>query len=578
VAKGDVRVIPRCPRSIEIFCALSLSLAVCGCGTLKLHSDVRQKQGEDLAKAWKEVNLKSLFDAERVNQAKLLETEIAGWNRHFDERYQSELRRLARMPVGSYHERYLQLLDTLAGPLMRKDNPSEVDDVVFAEISKHVGAALRAVREEGTAIKELAISNSFLKSLRVPAFSCEQLLTKTEIVESWKAENAQLASNVSVSTALSESKNQCTKLVGSQKAYIDALNQLPEETDQKGLLKRGLLKNRMAAWKSDQEALKKRLLAVDDATIELNKRQKEYDASIVTGKPLTEDAKAKAKKLADALDALTTAQDVFGIEIASEARVKRIDDLLKSLEEGKELSTDTASKLEVAISLFPRVADALRAVRDQGKGTASMPLLIQRDVEQAKLSSARIEAARLKQRVELRAIALLAAVRQTDSVLTALKRVESVSPSGKGLMAAAAAAAKLEASATEKVLNDKTATPEAKNAARSKRDKQDAAMIDSMWGQLSPDDRRFVLESTVNYLDAHTRQELSIQTIETTRLATSMDRNVDLAEVNAALWMALINSTVTQAAEYSALGLKASDFERIINFLMLGYIGYGVNK
>ena len=103
-------------------------------------------------------------------------------------------------------------------------------------------------------------------------------------------------------------------------------------------------------------------------------------------------------------------------------------------------------------------------------------------------------------------------------------------------------------------------------------------MIDSIWGQLSPDDRRFVLESTVYYLDAHTRQELAVQTFETTRLATSMERNVDLAEVNAALWMALINSTVTQAAEYSALGFKAADFERIINFLMLGYIGHGVNK
>jgi hypothetical protein len=554
-------------RALWLAIALALALAASGCGTVKLHSEVRQKQGEDLAKAWKEVNLKALFEAERANQAKLLETEVAGWSRHAGERYQNELRTLAKMPVGSYRAQYLTLLTELAGPLLDKDDPVTAGKRTFDEVAANVAAALRSVRQEGTATLELARSQSFLKSQRVPSFTCDQLLAKTEIVQAWKAKSGPLALNPNVVAGLASSAKQCSEIAKRRKEYVDVVSNLPG----------GSLEARVRAWKVDQDRLQQRRTAVDDATIEVQKAQSAYDAAVLTGKLPSDGAKTKANELAKALDALTAAQDVFGIEVASEDRIQRIDDLLKSLEEGKELSSDTASKVEVAISLFPNIANALKDVAEK-KGAASMPLLIQRDVEQAKLSSARVETARLKQEVELRSVVVFATLQQANSVLTALKRLDAVSTSGKALLVSTSSAAQKEREDANKVLNAPNASQEAKNTARAMREKQEAAMLDAVWTKLSPDDRRFVLDSTVFYLDAYARQEIPIQASETTRLAISMDRNVDLSEVNATLWMALINSTVTQAAEYSALGLKASDFEKILSLLGLGYIGHGVNK
>jgi hypothetical protein len=541
---------------------LCAALALSGCGGLKLHSDARQKQGEDAAKAWKEVNLKPLFDAERDNQAKLLDAELSSWNRHLAEVHTGELRDLAKTPVGSYPIKYDALLRRLAGTLSPTTRPA---------IEKGVADALDALERETAAGLRLARSQSFLQSSRVPKFTCEQLTASPRsIVDAWTAKNPDVAATTVVVSELRSATDECKNIASGQNDYVTAVKDFDG----------GDLKKRVAKWSRGQTDLKRKQAAVDAAVTALNTAQATYDTALKAGKPdesAVDKAKDLAKDVASKVDALEKIQGVFGIEAASEERIKRIDDLLASLQSGEPLDTETASKLEVAISMFPKIKDDLAKVKSLSKGTAAVPLLIQRDVEQAKVSSARVEVVREKQRVELLAVMVLTTVQQADTVLTAIRHFEMVSPEGLRILTDSAKAANAERDAENAALKA-AKTPAEKTAARRARAKRDAASLDGLWQKVHPDDRREVLESTVYYLDAYSRQETTVQSLETRSLAISSERAVDLAEINASLWVSLINATVTQAAEYSALGFKASDFEKILNLIALGYIGHGVNK
>jgi len=61
---------------IVVLAAVITSLALSGCGTFRLYSDVRDKQGAAAKKAWEEVDLKEIVTTERSNLDKLLEAEL----------------------------------------------------------------------------------------------------------------------------------------------------------------------------------------------------------------------------------------------------------------------------------------------------------------------------------------------------------------------------------------------------------------------------------------------------------------------------------------------------------------------
>lgn len=103
----------------------------------------------------------------------------------------------------------------------------------------------------------------------------------------------------------------------------------------------------------------------------------------------------------EAIDTLQGVGEVFGVELASEERIKRIDDLLSSLTTGEALATDSASRLEIGLSMLPSIVDDAKAIQRSTKGRAAVPLLLQRDLEQAKLASSSALATRRKQEVEL---------------------------------------------------------------------------------------------------------------------------------------------------------------------------------
>ena len=270
------------------------------------------------------------------------------------------------------------------------------------------------------------------------------------------------------------------------------------------------------------------------------------------GKPISDRVKQRAVAVAQALDAIQVVGGALGVEIASQERLNRLNDLIGSLKAGTEIDTETASKAEVVASMLPQIADKARAIGEADKGKALVPLLIQRDMEQAMLNAARVQVAVLRKRLALREAVVIARVKQADTLFNAHNWVRLVATCDRATFGDD------EVSLCHKV---RMGQP-----------------MHGMWGALPPKGRRTLLESITQYLDAYARQGADIDAMTTQELALAQERNLQLSEVNAAMWSTLIDATVRQSAEFSALGLKADDFEKLLNILGIFYIGHGVNK
>jgi hypothetical protein len=502
-----------------------LPLVLGGCGNLRLHSDVRQKQGEAASAAWKEVDVKGLFAAERQNQGKLLDTEIAAWDRSFANRHETEIRTLARItPLGRYVWRVNLALSPMVG------SQAAATQVPGAQLTAVDGASA-ALQEEAAAQKRLDNASSLMQSGGVPKFTCEQLTGPAQaVVQAWTDKNSGLAQLYA--SQLQSARFECGEISQARAAYLRHIQALPG----------GVLERRYQVWEAAQQELLRLQSQVDQKKIALDAAQKAYDqeaASLKSGRSTVDKVKEEGAKVQQAIQAVQAAGDVFGIELASKERLERIDALLDSLSAGTPLESDAASKLETGISMLPPIIDGFKAINLSGKGRAAAPLLLQRDLEQAKLAAASALAARKQQDIEILRAMLAASVRQAVTYRNAIVQLSRACPVGK---------------------------PGCDE------------LIGTGFAHLPPTDRRQLLQGTVYYLDALNRQEALIKAMELQRIGLLYQQSIDLAESNASAWSALVSTSVGQAAEFSALGLKASDIDKILGLIGLFYIGHGVNK
>jgi hypothetical protein len=122
--------------------------------------------------------------------------------------------------------------------------------------------------------------------------------------------------------------------------------------------------------------MKERQKNVDAARAEYNEALKAYNDEVElakAGQSTIEAARTFADKAAAKLALLDQAQGFLGIEVASEERIKRINDLLSSLKAGTALNTEDASKAELVASMLPLLADDMRAIAQARKGRALVP-------------------------------------------------------------------------------------------------------------------------------------------------------------------------------------------------------------
>jgi tetratricopeptide (TPR) repeat protein len=261
------------------------------------------------------------------------------------------------------------------------------------------------------------------------------------------------------------------------------------------------------------------------------------------GKSSAEKVRDLAAKVEKAIDAIEDVQGFLNAKFLSEERIKRIDDLLGKLKTGKEPAED-ASKVEVSIFYLPLLADDIRAIEAAEQGRSAVPLLIKRDIEQARLNGAKSVVAAKELGIELRRAAIESRLGEIQSIVDA-RQTFLVAP------------------------------------------KSDSAPLGlqsltrpffSAWDELAERQKFALLQSVSMYLDSIGRQRAMTEKLDRTRLALASEEASSLSEVNASMWTSLIGAGVAQAAEYSALGLKASDFQGILSTLGILWIGYGTNR
>lgn len=521
--------------------ALVVSSALVGCGTVKLHSEVRQKQGEDAKKAWADVDLKSFFDAERTNLAKVLAEEVESTRRLAAVNRETEIRVLSRMKVldlpGYFDAELSKIIKPASGMTFKDD---EVEALVGLASSAWTNLA-----EERRLLGEVEQSVSSLRSLGAPAFTCVQLLaTPPKIVSAWTKANTALAERekrrIETSTRL------CSEVETQRNEFSKNVRALAKSDS--------ALETYVRDWDRAKQSMAAREKETNDAQAVFADASKEFEdetAKAAPGSPPSAKVKELAEKLAGLLKQAESAQEVFGKEWVSQERLDRINALLASLKAGTTLDSDTASKAEVVASMLPTIADDAHQIGEAKKGAHLVSVLIQRDVEKGNLDVAKVLAAIQKKDLVIREAIVRAALDQAFTYLKARRQIGWVvtcAPESQKLSSAACATGKKD------------------------------GPLHSAWETYGPQARINLLESTTLYLDAFSRQQANISVMMTEYLALSRERTVAVSEVNAGIWVSLIDASVSQAADFSALGLKVGDIEKVLNLLGIFYIGHGVNK
>jgi hypothetical protein len=455
--------------------------------------------------------------------------------------------------VLSYDRELLGIIDDSSQAsvnLDAKPTPQEVNEAIRSASQavklreKTIDDLIGAIDDLTTEGYEVRRAQSILQSLGAPALGCENApIAGAPARTEWETANPELAK---------KAKRFLDALTTHCKQEKDARDKLQEVGP---TLADGLLKNAHREWAEGQSQLEGAEKAAFAKKAQYDLAVKAYNDELKRAEPgtsVSERVKEQAAKVGQALDALQTVGAVFGVEIASKERLDRLNELIGSLTTGKELDAATASKAELVASMLPMIADRARAIGQSNKGKALVPLLIQRDIEQANLNAARVETNMLRQRVALREAAFNARARQAFTLFNAHNWASQVMSCDPELLGSD------QVDGCRKVAMNRP--------------------VHEIWDSLPPRGKRTLLESITQYLDAYARQGGDIDVISTRELALAQERNLMLSEVNAGMWSTLIDATVNQSAEFAALGLKADHFEKLLNILGVFYIGRGVNK
>lgn len=539
-----------------VLASLLTVLMLSGCTGLRLYSETRDKQGQAASKAWSEVDLRGFFAVERENRAKVLEQELSTSQRRIAADRDLEVRQLAKAPVAQFPCYYDRRLSTMARQVAI-DDEKRLEQLVkdpcpmlpAEEIKNITDATLNArsaLRSIGSFTGNLERRQSFWRQKGIPIFGCPDLLAvdfkasaasanvQPGLIGVWMVENAEQARQNFGD--LRAAASICSSIRDAGAKYRKALAAFPK----------GDLKTRVSILEGSEEALAEEHKTLSARQSDYAKALADYKKEVEAqrqGKSTAEKVKDLAAKVEQAIDAIEKVQVFLSEKFLSEERIKRIDELLGRIKEGKQPAED-ASKTEISIFYLPMLADDIRAIEAAQKGRGAVPLLIKRDIEQARLNAATTVLAAKTLDIELQRAAIESSLTEIRSILDA-RATFLTAPKGDN----------------EPLGLDSVPTP-----------------FFSSWDKLSNRQKYALLQSASLYLDSVGRQRAITERLDRTRFALALEEASSLSEVNASMWTSLIGASVAQAAEYSALGLKASDFQGILSTLGILWIGYGTNR
>lgn len=518
----------------KVTTVLLLLIVLSGCSSMRLYSETRDKQGQDLKKTWADVDLKGYFSVQREERKKLLQAELDSVTAHVMAVREATLRKIVNNPVEGSTDGLVQLIqsaiDTRAGVGKEIGGGSaqpheEQAKTVQEQLSKWRKANITL--QKSRASQE--INRLWLAADGVEKFACSSFGPEGA-VEKWKITNEKNKNlRDEVDPFLDDLKLWCDK----EAEGVEALGAVNTSFG-------GTLATDWREIAEDEAAFEKSKAFAQKAIASYKEAAQAYEeavkANAASPKPSEEVTKAAAK-LKAVLNALVTAQDGFAKEAIAKERVDTLNDLLEKVERSKDPGADVG-RTEVVVLLLPKIADDAKALSDLTKTTPKDALLIRRDIERGRADAARIEVTYQEQRIALGRAHFNSRVEET----ILLQRAKSTLARTTGKDFA------------------KKEFPKAMAAATAKADK--VALYDG----------------AARFLDAIGRQHAETRKLELLRIEATNERAINYAEINTRLWTSLIDSVVGQASDYSGGGIKTSDIKDLIQSIALLWIGSGVNK
>jgi hypothetical protein len=488
-------------------------LMLCSCAHTRLYSEARDKQGQDLKKAWSEVDLNAVVAAERSNLATLLQAE-------FDT--QDKLAETYR--------------DLKLRAILGQNGSAELKAMVDERLATAAGSA-DAVEDQTVALRNLREINSniadaadTLETLGLKAPACGQQipLDAATAFPDWP-QLGDATRKAYANGALMQLKEQC-----------DALAKAPKPAAIGGdmaIIAKRLDTERAALGESRKQAAADRK-SYDDAVAA-------YEAAAAGGP--APDARARvdaaAARLQGVLAKLEKTQNALSAKFVTEARLAALEDALKTItttEQGALPGPESGNAVK-ALVLFPNLIDSTRSSLADARKPLVAPLLLQRDLEQLKLTAIKRDIAGQQAVIDFDVQLIEVLQTQSRQLLKASKLLKSAPLAADVSLAAALADTK---------------------------DKSKEAMAR----------KEGLYYATALYLDAVNRLDAKRYKLEYARIGAMHDRALAYAEVNMQQWQALIGASASQMGDFGASGIKAEQVNGLLNTLGILWIGNGVNK
>jgi hypothetical protein len=501
----------RASRALAALLIVALSWAMNGCA---MYSETRDKQARDAAESWSKVDLKAQVEVPRKNLQALLTEQLSLEEEIWNTRAQGLARGMA------YSWTVKRFGNELTTQIAR----------VYGSASDANEYAERAA-EQKRLIDLIAANSLVITAASFAPPSCGNLLEPDQ-----KAKvNARVGAIDANKRAL------ISPIISTLEKDCGLLKKFKEEPST------GELTAATTQLKTEKDALdaevSKTAAVRDEYTKALNSYEEEAEVLTKTpSNPSLDKLDAALSKLKAVAEKFAGKDDVFTKKFVAEEQLKSLDRFLSTYSDvlaGKGTSKDP-SQVAIALAVFPDLIRKADVALQSSKKPMLTHLVIQKNLEQAKLDAAERDIVVRRKLIELWKAQVEALQEQLGAYLQA----------HSGLSTPAIAA--LEEKSLREALSPSNNEDEFENKQK-------------LW------------KSAALYLDAENRLRAEVAKNRYRILALQYEKTLTYAEANINQWRALIEPTVELMGAYGESGLRSSEITAFLNSLTLLWIGAGVN-
>jgi hypothetical protein len=517
-------------RPLLLLAALVLVALTTGCSGLRLHSPERDKQGDLAKEAWAKVDVKGQMTAARELQAGILS------------------RQQAALAATAANNRELLILQIAYGGSIKDTfgNALKASMRTLTGGDTHGSPQVVAFKTWLTSLKK---EDHWTEEYARIAFDLTRFGLELPNCTTWDANGAKAREPfdkwLQSRAAEDPSRRVVEALLGGAQRKCTESDRTASAAPRAALAgELGTLARAVDAAKAD---LAKHEEHGKEARNRFGSAKSAYDiaeAKLKAGTASADAVKKAAAELETAAKAIVGLDGLFNEKFLSDARrdeLGRLAEGLGALQAGEELPAD-ASKVLVALKVFPELIDGTRQSLLEAKRPLLVPLLIRRDQEKIKAEAIERDVAALKLRLELLSQRMAVAAKRADLLAPPLEYYDAHLSETQRQMALSALHSNLAS-------QDKTG---------------DKVLV--LYRALSR-----LLYSEGALLGRQLELEFQASAIE-------FERSVGYAEGAVLQWHALIDASVAQLDAYAKSGIKSEALTSLVNALGVLYIGHGVNK